>query len=49
MTITWCCSLAILLKELKGTFYKEEKVINCSKNQIKRFGIYFMCIDNLTL
>ena len=49
MTITWCGSLAVLLKELRGTLYKEEKITINSKDQIKRFGVYYMCIDDLSL
>lgn len=49
MTITWCGSLAVLLKELKGTLYNEEKITIDSKDQINRFAVYFMCIDDLPI
>lgn len=49
MTITWCGALAVLLKSIKETIYQEEKITNCSKDQIKRLGVYYMCIDDLPL
>ena len=49
MQIIWCGSLAVLLNEIRRNLYKEEKVTNSSKDQIKRLGVYYMCIDDLPL
>ena len=49
MTIVWCGTLAVLLIRLKRIPYKMTRIKHDIKAQIKRIGVYYMCIDDLSL
>ena len=50
MTIIWGGTLAILLAKLKRKPpYEVTCIKHDAKAQIKRLGVYYMCIDDLTL
>ena len=49
MTIIWSGTLAILLAKLKRKPYEITCIKHDVKDQIKRLGVYYMCIDNLPL
>ena len=49
MLITWCGSLAVLLKKLWRTLFKVEKIEDSFEETIKRYGVYLFCIDDLPL
>ena len=47
--VIWLGSLDILLNKLWGTIFRPEK-INCTfEETIKRYGVYYMCIDDLPI
>ena len=49
MTIVWGGTLALLLAKLKRKPYEVTRIKHDVKAQIKRFGVYYMCIDDLPL
>ena len=49
MTIIWGGTLAVLLNKLRRTTYKVVRENYSVEDQIKRIGVYFMCIDDLPL
>ena len=49
MTIIWGGTLAVLLNKLWRTSYKVVRENYSVEDQIKRIGVYFMCIDDLPL
>ena len=49
MTIVWGGTLALLLAKLKRKPYEVTRVKHDAKAQIKRLGVYYMCIDDLPL
>lgn len=49
MTIVWGGTLAILLAKLKSKPYKVTHIKYDAKDQIRRLGVYYMCIDDLPL
>lgn len=47
--VIWLGSLAILLNKLWGTIFRPEK-FNCTfEETVKRYGVYYMCIDDLPI
>lgn len=49
MTIVWGGTLALLLARLKKKPYEVIRIEHDAKAQIKRLGVYYMCIDDLPL
>ena len=51
MIIVWGGFLAILLSRinLQKTTYRIENIKYSTDDQIKRIGVYYMCIDDLPL
>ena len=49
MTIVWGGTLAILLSRLQRTPYRVTRIKHDVNAQIKRIGVYYMCIDDLPL
>lgn len=49
MTIIWGGTLAVLLNRLRRNTYKVVRENYNVEDQIKRIGVYFMCIDDLPL
>ena len=50
MTIVWGGTLALLLARLKRKPpYEVTRIKHDAKAQIKRLGVYYMCIDDLPL
>ena len=49
MTIVWGGTLALLLAKLKRMPYEVTRFKHDAKAQIKRLGVYYMCIDDLPL
>ena len=49
MTIIWGGTLVVLLNKLWRTSYKVVRENYSVEDQIKRIGVYFMCIDDLPL
>lgn len=49
MTIIWGGTLAILLSRFRKNLYKVDKLKYNVEDQIKRIGVYYMCIDDLPL
>lgn len=49
MTIVWGGTLALLLANLKRMPYEVTRFKHDAKDQIKRLGVYYMCIDDLPL
>ena len=49
MTIVWGGTLALLLAKLKRKPYEVTRIKHDAKAQIKRLGVYYMCIDDLPL
>ena len=47
--VIWGGTLAILLNRFMRSLYKVEKVMFSEKEQFKRVGVYYMCIDDLQL
>ncbi|MBR6210505.1 MAG: hypothetical protein IKQ81_05090 [Clostridiales bacterium] len=47
--VVWGGTLAILLNRFMRSLYKVEKVMFSEKEQFKRVGVYYMCIDDLPL
>ena len=49
MTIVWGGTLALLLSRLKKKPFEVIRIEHDAKVQIKRLGVYYMCIDDLPL
>lgn len=49
MVITWVASLAFLLNKLWKSLFRVEKIEDSYENTIKRYGVYYFCIDDLPL
>ncbi len=49
MTIVWCGTLSVLIAWLQRSLYKVTHIKHDEKEQIKRIGVYYMCIDDLPL
>ena len=49
MTIIWGGTLAVILAKLKKKLFRVEKHNYNVENQIKRIGVYYMCIDDLPI
>ena len=49
MTIIWGGTLAILLSRLRKSLFQIDKIKYSVEDQIKRIGVYYMCIDDLPL
>lgn len=49
MTIVWGGTLAVFLAKLKRKPYEIITIKHDVKSQIKRLGVYYMCIDDLPL
>lgn len=49
MTIVWGGTLAVLLSKLPRTPYIVTHIKHDVETQIKRIGVYYMCIDDLPL
>lgn len=49
MTIVWGGTLAVILARLKRKPYDVTRIKQDEAERIKRFGVYYMCIDDLPL
>lgn len=49
ITIIWGGTLVVLLAKLKRHPYMVTRIKHDVDNQIKRLGVYYMCIDDLPL
>lgn len=49
MTVIWGGTLAVLLSRFRKKLFRVTKVRRDIDAQIKRIGVYFMCIDDLPL
>ena len=49
MTIIWGGTLAILLSRFRRKLFRVDKIKYNIEDQIKRIGVYYMCIDDLPL
>ena len=49
MTIIWGGTLAVILAKLKKKLFRVEKHNYNVEDQIKRIGVYYMCIDDLPI
>ena len=49
MTVIWGGTLAILLARLRKKLFRVDKLRYNVDDQIKRIGVYYMCIDDLPL
>ncbi len=49
MLVIWLGSLAVIIKQLRKEYYKISKQIFKREDQIKRIGVYYMCIDDAIL
>ena len=50
ITVVWGGTLAVILAKLKRKPpYEVTRIKHDAKAQIKRLGVYYMCIDNLPL
>lgn len=49
ITVIWGGTLALLLARLKRKPYEVTRIKHDVKAQIKRLGVYYMCIDDLPL
>ena len=49
MTVIWGGTLAILLARLRKKLFRVDKLRYNVDVQIKRIGVYYMCIDDLPL
>lgn len=49
MTIIWGGTLAILLNQFRRNLFRVTKIRHNIDDQIKRIGVYYMCIDDLPL
>ena len=49
MTIIWGGTLAVLLSRFSKSLFRISKIKFSEKDQFKRIGVYYMCIDDLPL
>ena len=49
MTVIWGGTLAVLLSRLRKRLYRVDKLKYNVEDQIKRIGVYYMCIDDLPI
>lgn len=49
MIIVCTGNLAVILNQLRRRLFRTEKCKYSIQNQIKRIGVYYMCIDDLPL
>ena len=49
MTVVWYGTLALLLNQLQRKPFKVTHINHDVEAQIKRIGVYYMCIDGLPL
>ena len=49
MTIIWSGTLAILLSRFRRKLFRGDKIRYSVEDQIKRIGVYYMCIDDLPI
>jgi len=49
MIIIWGGTLAIMLSRFKKCLFRVQKLNYSIEKQIKRIGVYYMCIDDLPL
>ena len=49
ITVVWGGTLAFLMAKLKGNLYKGTRIKQDAAERIKRLGVYYICIDDLSL
>ena len=49
MTVIWGGTLAVLLAQFKKKLFRVDKLRYSVEDQIKRIGVYYMCIDDLPI
>ena len=49
MTIIWGGTLAILLSRFRRKLFRVDMIRYSIEDQIKRIGVYYMCIDDLPI
>ena len=49
MTVIWGGTLAVLLSRFRRSLFRISKIKFNEKDQFKRIGVYYMCIDDLPL
>ena len=49
MTVIWGGTLAILLNRLRRNQFRVTRIRHDIDAQIKRIGVYYMCIDDLPI
>lgn len=49
MIVIWGGTLAILLKRFRRNLFRVTKIKHDIDAQIKRIGVYYMCIDDLPI
>ena len=49
MTVIWGGTLAVLLARLRKSLFRVDRIKYNVEDQIKRIGVYYMCIDDLPL
>lgn len=49
MIVIWGGSLAVLLSQLRKSTFKIENIKIDTDKAITRIGVYYMCIDDLSL
>ena len=49
MVVIWLGSIEFLLQKLRCTLYKIERIDDNYENTVKRYGVYYFCIDDLPL
>ena len=49
MTVIWGGTLAILLNRFRRNLFRVTRIRQDIDAQIKRIGVYYMCIDDLPL
>lgn len=49
MTIIWAGTLAVLLNRFRRSLFRLTRIERDINAQIKRIGVYYMCIDDLPL
>ena len=49
MTVIWGGTLAVLLAQFTRKLFRVDKIKYSVEDQIKRIGVYYMCIDDLTI
>ena len=49
MIVIWGGTLAVILAKFKKKLFRVDKIRYSIEDQIKRIGVYYMCIDDLPL